>query len=99
MAEMGFAATAHHFGTVHTVRVVGLIDNASLGNGLVEAGPTAAAFEFGIAAEKGVSASCAVIGSHFIERFIFARPGAFGSFLAGDMEYIRGQDLFPFLIA
>ncbi len=62
---MGLAAAALYFGAVHSVGVVGQIDDAGFGDGLVKAGPAAAAVELGIADEQRVTAGYTVIGSFF----------------------------------
>src|SRR5579859_4337008 len=62
MAKMRFAAPAHHLRSVHPIGMIRCINDAPLGDGLVETGPTAAALELGIAAEKGVAAGSTIIG-------------------------------------
>jgi hypothetical protein len=99
MAQVRLATAALHFGALHSMGVIGRINNASLADGLVKAGPAAAAFEFGIAFKQGVAANSAVIGSNFLAIFKLAGPGPLGALLPCNGVHIGRQYLSPFFFS
>jgi hypothetical protein len=78
--------------------IVGGVYDAALGYGFVKAGPATPTFKFGVAFEKGIATSGAIIGPYLLESFKPAGPGALCALLAGDIIHIRIQDLLPFRI-
>jgi hypothetical protein len=95
---MGFATTALYFGALHTMAIVGRVQDATLCKGLKKAGPTAATFEFGLTLEQGLSTGLAMVGAYFAGLFDRAAPGSLGPFLARNVIDIRGKDLLPFAL-
>ena len=98
VTQVRFTAPAHDFSAFHAVGIVGRINNAALGDGLVKAGPAAPALELRIADEQGITANGAVIGAlvrYMLER---AAPGPFGAFLPGNVVNVGGKDFFPFCV-
>ena len=93
MPQVGLATAAFHFRPVHAVGVIRQIDDASLADGLIEAGPAAAAFKFGIAFKQRIPANGAIIGADLLRAFEGACPGPFGAFLTGYFVYVLWQDL------
>ena len=98
MAKMRFAAAAHDLGSVHPMRMVGGIKETPLAYGLEETWPAAAAFEFGVAAEQGVTANGAVVCSNLFGFFKGTAPWPFRAFIARDLIDIFWQQLFPLFI-
>ena len=90
MPEMRFTAAALYLRPVHPVGMVGGIDDTPLADRLIEAGPAAAALEFGIAAEKRVAADGTIVGPDLLGALVRAGPGPFGSFVSGDIVDVPG---------
>ena len=94
MAQVRLAAAALYFGTAHAQRIVGGVNNTAFGDGLVKRRPAAAAFKLGIAFKKRVATGKAIISTYLFKPFKLRGPGAFGSFLPGNIVYIFGQYFF-----
>src|SRR5687768_4707489 len=98
MTQMRLTAATRHFRAGHSMCVIGRINNTSLADWLVKAGPAASAFEFGITFKQRVAADGAKIGSHLLRIFKFAGPGSFSSLFPRNGIYVSRQDLPPFFI-
>jgi hypothetical protein len=66
VTQMGFASSAHDLRTFHAIGIVGCIDYARLADGLIKAGPAAAALEFGIALKKRIAADGTIVSAHIM---------------------------------
>ena len=85
VAKMGFAFSADHFCSFHSMTIVGGKDDAAFADGLEEAGPAAGAVKFAIAVEEGVVAGSAIIGAAFFMIPVFSGESSFGALFAGNM--------------
>jgi hypothetical protein len=64
MAQVGFAATALHLCSTHSMAIIWGINNALFFNGLKKTGPSTATVKFGVAFKKGISAGFTMVGAH-----------------------------------
>ena len=88
MAQVSFAPATLYFGAGHAMRMVGGVNDGAFADGLVKTGPAATAVKFCIAFKQGIAAGQSVISANFFEVFKLACPGAFGTFLAGNVVHI-----------
>ena len=98
MSEVGFAPSAHHFGAVHAIGVVGRVNDTAFTNRLVEGRPATAAFKFGIAYKQWIAADSTIIGAFVLNVFQRAAPWSLRTFLAGYIVDVRRQYLFPLFV-
>lgn len=98
MPQVCFASAALYFGAIHAMAVIGCIDHAAFADGFIKTWPAAATFKFRIAFEQRVATGGTVVGADLKMFFEGAAPRALGAFHAGDIVYVRRQDLFPFLL-
>lgn len=99
MSEVRFASTALYFGSIHAMRIIGSINDIAFSNGVVEAGPAAAALEFGIAFKERIATGCAEIGADLFAVFEGTGPGALGSFHPCDVKHVGWKHFFPFVFS
>jgi pyridoxamine 5'-phosphate oxidase len=87
------------FGAAHAI--AGIVDHFEifLVNGRVEAGPSAAGFEFGSGAEQLRIAAYAVIRSVVVQIPIFAGERRFGAALARHLVLFRRELFFPLFVS
>lgn len=98
VAQMRFAAAAHHLYTVHSKAVVSGFYDGFFTDRLKEARPSAAAFVFGVALEKRVAAYGAVKCANLFGMLVLACERALGTFQARDAVDFRRKDLLPVII-
>ena len=96
---MAVAAAAGNFGALHTIAVIGRINNAALCNGFKKAGPAAAAVKLSVAFKKRVTAYSAKIGAGIKRVPVLTGKSPFGTFFTGNIIYLFGQYFFPFFVA
>ena len=95
VAEVGIADGTGGFDALHAVAgVEDVIDEAGR-DGLGEAGPAAATVEFGLRVKQWFAAADASVAAGFENRAHRRTEGAFGAFLAGDVELFRRQHFLP----
>jgi hypothetical protein len=69
-----------------------------LGKGLPETGPARAGIKLGVGTEKLAAAAYTTVGSILLTIPVLARIGGFSTFVAANLELLRGELLTPFLI-
>lgn len=99
MAEMRITSGTFHFGTVHPVGVVSLVEDAVFAHRLKKTWPAAAAGKLGIRAEEPVAAYGAEISSFGFAVPILAGKSALGTLLPGYVVQVSGQNPLPLGIA
>jgi hypothetical protein len=52
--------------------MIGQVDDGTLTDGFIKAGPAATTFEFGITAKKRIATGCTIISAHFVKVLEFA---------------------------
>lgn len=94
VAEVGVAFGTDHFGALHAEGAV-VMGGDGIGFGGVEAGPSARGIEFSLRFEERLAAAAAGVSAGAVVVPIFSGEGAFGAFLAGDVELFGGELLAP----
>ena len=69
-----------------------------LGKGLPETGPARAGIKLGVGTEQLAAAAHTSVGSILLTIPILAGKGGFSTFVATDLELLRGELLMPLLI-
>ena len=98
VAEVAVAQSATDGGAHHHQRAVDGFDDVLIGDGLIEAGPAGAGFEFGFAGEEGEVAATAAEEACAVLIPTVAGEGALGVFVAEDPIGIFGEELLPLVI-
>lgn len=81
MAQVGVAAGAEHFDTVHAVGVVVAVGNAVFPDGFKEARPSAVAGEFGVGFKQHITTDGAVVCTPDINVPVLSGEGSFRTLL------------------
>src|ERR1700678_257930 len=89
VAQMSVAPGALHLISLHPVRIVLLYLDVFFGDGLIEAGPSRAGFEFRFGIEKDRVAADAVVQPIRVVVGVFAGAGDLSTGLAGPLELFR----------
>ena len=88
MTQVRFASSALYFGAIHSMGMIGRINDTALADRLIKTGPTAATLKFGIAPEQWIPADSTVIRSLLEKILVLAGPGPFRSLQTGYIIHV-----------
>jgi hypothetical protein len=98
VAQVRFAASAHDLRAIHAMAMIGRINDASIADRFVKAGPPTTTLELGVAPEQRIAAYGAIIGSDLFVFFQGTGIRPFRAFLPGYFIHILRKDLLPLLV-